>query len=112
MEADPKIVAGKDGSEEVEESEIFPACVVTRAMALRERYDDAVEEGTVETSLDSAGCEGDEFGENLNLTQLLNDVQNIEENGVGDLQNVDDGFERVNENKTEYKVVGQQNLFL
>ena len=106
LEADPElIVVGKDGSEEVEESEIFPVCVVTRAMALRERDDDAVEEGTVETSLDSAGCEGDEVGENVNLTQLFRDVQNVEENeGVGDLQNVDDGFEGVNENKTEYKV--------
>ena len=41
----------------------------------------------------------------MNLTQLFRDVQNVEENeGVGDLQNVDDGFEGVNENKTEYKV--------
>ena len=44
LEADPElIVVGKDGSEEVEESEIFPACVVTRAMALRERDDDALQ---------------------------------------------------------------------
>ena len=33
LEADPElIVVGKDGSEEVEESKIFPACFVTRAM--------------------------------------------------------------------------------
>ena len=81
-------------------------------MAIRERDDDAVEEGTVETSLASAGCEGDEVGENVKLTQLFSDVQNVEGNEcvVCDLQNVDDGFEGVNENKTEYKVVGQQNF--
>ena len=45
----------------------------------------------------------------MNLTQLFSDVQNVEGNeGVGDLQNVDDGFAGVNENKTKYKVVGEQ----
>ena len=106
------IVVGKDGNEEVEENKIFPACFVTRALAIRERNDDAVEKDTVETSLDSAGCEGDEVGENVNLTQLFSDVQNVEgKEGVGDLQNVNDGFEGVNEKKTEYKVVGQKIFF-
>ena len=33
LEADPELIAvGKDGSEEVEECKIFPACFVTRPM--------------------------------------------------------------------------------
>lgn len=48
MEADPESVGDDDSnSEKIEESEVFPACVVTRAIALKERdHDDGEENNT------------------------------------------------------------------
>ena len=100
LEADPDLVGVEDnGSEEIEESEVFPACVVTRAMTLRERDDDAVEESRNKASLNHADGNDGNVDENMDLVQLFNDVHIV-----------NDDVEDVCDDVNEYEVVSQQNF--